>query len=264
MRRRQARQRWGGFTGAPPTRRDARRPARNRVGARAETGAGFTARAAQVALQRLRWYLATTGGARGRPAPPHARAHRPSILLLDTEKLRAGVRSLGGFTFAPPPAPRPPPSNQRRTRITENGPKRPSTALGVAPGMIPPPRRGRCAGRGQAQQSLPACRYSGHGSPLPRMVARRAHLLDSCPPVRGSHHGAPLGDEATAQQSGSPRTWLHRVPAHFAQQATAATLGDGRAPGRGGRRGRSGRRARGTRRRSHRRAAAFRVGAYQP
>ena len=146
--------------------------------------------------------------------------------------------------------------------IPENGQKRPSTALGVAPGMIPPPRRGRCAGRGQAQQSLPACRYSGHGSPLPRMVARRAHLLDSCPPVRGSHHGAPLGDEATAQQSGSPRTWLHRVPAHFAQQATPATLGDGRAPGRRGRRSRAGSRACCTRRCTRRRAGTrVKVGA---
>ena len=74
------------------------------AGARAETGAGFTARAAQVALQRLRWYLATTGGAQGRPAPPHARESgpRPSILLPDTEKLRAGLRSLCGSTFAPP------------------------------------------------------------------------------------------------------------------------------------------------------------------
>ena len=106
--------------------------------------------------------------------------------------------------------------------------------------MIPPPRRGRCAGRGQAQQSLPACRYSGHGSPLPRMAALRAHLLDSCPPVRGSHHGAPLGDEATAGQSGSPRTWLHRVSAHPTEQAPPATLGDRSAPGRSGRRRRAG------------------------
>ena len=106
--------------------------------------------------------------------------------------------------------------------------------------MIPPLSRGRCAGRGQAQQSLPACRYSGHGSPLPRMVALRAHLLDSCPPVRGSHHGAPLGDEATAQQSGSPRTWLHRVPAHPTEQAPPATLGDRGASGRSGRRRRAG------------------------
>ena len=208
-----------------------------------------------MALQRLRWYLATTGGAQGRPAPPHARESgpRPSILLPDTEKLRAGVRSLCGFTFAPPCA---------AASAVESAQTRPSTALGVAPGMIPPLSRGRCAGRGQAQQSLPSCRYSGHGSPLPRMVALRAHLLDSCPPVRGSHHGAPLGDQATAQQSGSPRTWLHRVSAHPTEQAAPATLGDGRTPGRRGRRRRTGSRARCTRRCTRRRAGTrVKVGA---
>ena len=147
-----------------------------------------------------------------------------------------------------------PPSRRALAMSTKNGPLRPSGSLRA---WIPPPRRDRCAGRGEAQQSLPACRYSGHGSPLPRMVALRAHLLDSCPPVRGSHHGAPLGDQATAQQSGSPRAWLHRVPAHPTEQAPPASLGDRSAPGRRGRRRRAGSRPRCNRRCNRRRTGTL-------
>ena len=198
-----------------------------------------------VLVQQLR------GGGRtcsspGVPGTPPGRASREPVIQAPATCSTHDLRKSGA------------PGHHQGAADSGNGQKRPSTALGVAAGMIPPPRRGRCAGRGQPQQSLPACRYSGHGSPLPRMVALRAHLLDSCPPVRGSHHGAPLGDEATAQQSGSPRTWLHRVPAHFAQQATAATLGDRGAPGCRGRRSRSGSRSRRPRCGPRRRAPAMR------
>ena len=128
------------------------------------------------------------------------------------------------------------------TRVTarNHGQNRSATARAVPAGMIPQPRRGRCAGRGPPQQSLRSCRYSGYAAPFSRMAQERAHIRDGRPTVRGSHHGAPLGDEESAQQGGSPRTCLRTVPDHPAQQAPPDALGDRSAPGRGGRRRRAG------------------------
>ena len=128
------------------------------------------------------------------------------------------------------------------TRVTarNHGQNRSATARAVPAGMIPQPRRGRCAGRGPPQQSLRSCRYSGYAAPFSRMAQERAHIRDGRPTVRGSHHGAPLGDEESAQQGGSPRTCLRTVPDHSAQQAPSDALGDRSAPGRGGRRRRAG------------------------
>ena len=128
------------------------------------------------------------------------------------------------------------------TRVTarNHGQNRSATARAVPAGMIPQPRRGRCAGRGPPQQSLRSCRYSGYAAPFSRMAQERAHIRDGRPTVRGSHHGAPLGDEESAQQGGSPRTCLRTVPDHPAQQAPSDALGDRSAPGRGGRRRRAG------------------------
>ena len=131
------------------------------------------------------------------------------------------------------------------TRVTarNHGQNRSATARAVPAGMIPQPRRGRCAGRGPPQQSLRSCRYSGYAAPFSRMAQERAHIRDGRPTVRGSHHGAPLGDEESAQQGGSPRTCLRTVPDHPAQQAPPDALGDRSAPGRRGRRSRVGSRA---------------------
>ena len=147
----------------------------------------------------------------------------------------------------------------RRSRCGRTAQNGPSTALGVAAGMdFHHPRRGRCAGRGQPQQSLRSCRYSGHGAPFSRLAALRAHLHDGGAAVRGSYHRPPLGDQAAARQGRPPGTRLRKLPAHPTEQAPPAPLGDRGAPGSRGRRCRAGSRAHRTRRSACRRAQPMR------
>ena len=115
-------------------------------------------------------------------------------------------------------------------------------------------RRCRCAGRGHAQGFLHPADNRGHGASFSRLAALWARVHDGRPPVRCGEHRTPLRREAAPRQRGSPRTWLHRVPAHPTEQAPPATLGDRSAPGRRGRRRRAGSRACCTRRCTRRRA----------